>query len=109
MIRGTGTYVNPMSSARRGGSDGDNVDPETGVISLVLGVGVDLALDPLHGGLVFVDVVRVRIGEPGCAVAMAGKPDVVAVVLLAVPPRGNIGVDIPAGIEDRLGRPPYIS
>ena len=76
--------------------DCSDVDPEAGVIRLVLGVRVDLLLDPHNCALVPVDIICIRVGQTGCSVAVAGKPLVVAIVLLAIPSRGDIGVDVGA-------------
>ena len=86
----------PRVPRTENGSDRSDVDPETGVISLVLRVRVDLALDPLDRRLVIVDIRGVRVRQTARSVAMAGKPLVVAVVVLAVPARGNVGVDVRA-------------
>lgn len=84
--------------------DGLNLDPETGVIVLVLGVGVNLALDPHDGVLVLLDIIGIRVVQPGGSVAVTGEPLVPAIVPLAVPARGDIGVDIPTRL--RLVKPP---
>ena len=126
----------PTSRCRGGESDSRDVDPETCIVTLIFAVGVDLALDPLHGALVVVDVGRIRIAQAGSSIAVAGKlsynvsqnfpvwgvtglirerlcsrelprqlkggitcPFVVTVIVLAIPARSYISVEIYTEID----------
>jgi hypothetical protein len=94
--------------------DRGDIDPEPGVIALVLGVAVDLRLNPLYCAFVrceilvsprsiigpelsdalTVDVRRIRVRQPARTIAMAPKPFVIPIVVLTVPSRSNIGIEI---------------
>lgn len=78
----------PGSSQRLNGRD---INPETGIVSLVRLVRVDLGLDPLNGFLVECNILRVRVRQPSVAIAVAREPRVVAVVLLALGPGRDVG------------------
>src|SRR5947209_8333679 len=64
-------------------SDRVNLDPEAGVVALVLRLARELVADPGDGVLVGRDVGRVRRAQPALAVAVAGEPAVEPVVALA--------------------------
>lgn len=74
--------------------DSFNIDPEPSVISLILGVGINLGLNPLDRSLVLVDILSIRVREPTGTVTVAGEPNIVAIVSLAVPSGSNIGVEV---------------
>jgi hypothetical protein len=77
-------------------SDGSHINPEASIISFVSRLGVDLLLDPLDRFAVESDVLGIRVRQAGSTVTVASKPLVITIVLLAVPSRGDIGVDIRA-------------
>jgi hypothetical protein len=77
-------------------SDGSDVNPEAGVVRLVLGVRVDLALNPLNRLAIELDIFGVGILQAGSTVAVASEPSVITIMILAVPSAGHIGIDIGA-------------
>jgi hypothetical protein len=76
--------------------DGSDVNPEAGVVRLVLGVRVDLALDPLNRLAIELDIFGVGVAQAGSTVTMTSKPLVITIIILAVPSAGHIGIDIGA-------------
>jgi hypothetical protein len=72
----------------RRGSDRSDVNPESSVIRLIL--------DPLNRVTVEVDVFSVGILQARSTIAMSSEPPFVAVVVLAVPTRGDISIKVRA-------------
>jgi hypothetical protein len=98
--------------------DSFNIDPEARIIRFVDRVAVDLCLDPVDGGLVLytaslatrthkslpsrasvhtVDIIRVGIVQSARTIAVSRKPQVHAIVPLAVPAGRDVGVHVRAG------------
>jgi hypothetical protein len=94
--------------------DSHNIDPEAGVIRLVSRVAIDLLLDPVDGilvvyaavlvsafssiyseeGAITVDILGVRIVESAFTVSVASEPLLLAIVFLAIPAGGDIGIHV---------------
>ena len=81
--------------------DRGHINPEASVIRLILRIGVDLLLDPLDRLLIEVNIACVGIVEARSAVAMAGEPLIVTIIVLTVPSSGDVGVDIIARESNR--------
>lgn len=76
--------------------DRSDVNPEASVVRLIHGVRVDLALNPLNRLAVEFDIFSVGIVQACSTVAVASEPLLVAIVLLAVPSGGDIGINVRA-------------
>jgi hypothetical protein len=73
-----------------------DVNPKPSIIGLVSAVRVDLSLNPRDSRFVSVDVVRVRVTQAACPIAVSRHPPIEAIVALTVPARGYICVYIGA-------------
>lgn len=76
-----------------------NVIVESGVVRQILRVGCELALDPVDGSLIIVDILGVVVAQPRFSISVPTEPLVGSVVVLCLVTTVDVRVEVRAVLK----------